>query len=200
MKEETKDRRVKYTKNQLRSSLITLLKHKPLYKISIKEICEAADINRSTFYAHYESPYDLYEEIIWATSEEIKRIIDKFPKQRSMKDHVEIFRQILEYTQDNRDLCLVLLSDKSNLTVGESLGTIFDMLNNDMVYPNKLKKSPDLESYAELFIVSGTASIIWRWLNEENRISCDELARLICGLLLKGIGYSSKVKALLRFI
>ena len=47
------DRRVKYTKMVLRNALIKLLETKPISRITIKEICEEADINRTTYYAHY---------------------------------------------------------------------------------------------------------------------------------------------------
>lgn len=46
------DRRKKYTRMVLKESLMELLKNKPISNITIKEICEEADINRSTFYSH----------------------------------------------------------------------------------------------------------------------------------------------------
>lgn len=57
------DRRVQYTKRVLRESLMALLHEKPLEKISVKEICERADINRSTFYVYYGSPRELLNSI-----------------------------------------------------------------------------------------------------------------------------------------
>src|SRR5699024_5578943 len=47
------DRRKQYTRKVLKESLIELLKNKPIATISVKALCEKADINRSTFYAHY---------------------------------------------------------------------------------------------------------------------------------------------------
>jgi len=46
----------------LKKVFIKLLEKKTLSQISIKEICEDADINRATFYAHYKDQYDLFEE------------------------------------------------------------------------------------------------------------------------------------------
>lgn len=43
------DRRIKYTKMVLEESFIRLLEKKDISQISIKEICENADINRATF-------------------------------------------------------------------------------------------------------------------------------------------------------
>ena len=43
-------------------ALLSLLEKKPFEYISIREICEKAEVNRSTFYLHYETIGDLLEE------------------------------------------------------------------------------------------------------------------------------------------
>ena len=48
------NRKIKYTKKVLSESLIELLKTKHISEITITELCENADINRTTFYRHYE--------------------------------------------------------------------------------------------------------------------------------------------------
>ena len=57
------DRRITKTKEALKVSLIGLLKEKELSKITVKELCERADINRGTFYTHYTDQVDLYQSI-----------------------------------------------------------------------------------------------------------------------------------------
>ncbi|MCS0542790.1 TetR/AcrR family transcriptional regulator, partial [Aeromonas veronii] len=57
------DRRKQYTRMVLKGSLMKLLKEKPIATITVKEICEVADINRSTFYAHYSDQFDLLKKI-----------------------------------------------------------------------------------------------------------------------------------------
>ena len=58
------DRRARMTREILKQSLIELMKNKPIHDISIKKICETADINRSTFYHHYDSQFDLFNDIL----------------------------------------------------------------------------------------------------------------------------------------
>ncbi len=57
------DRRKKYTRMVLREALMDLLKEKTITAVTVKEICELADINRSTFYSHYFDQYDLLSKI-----------------------------------------------------------------------------------------------------------------------------------------
>ena len=57
------DRRKKYTRMVLKESLLEILKSKPITSITVKEICERADINRSTFYSHFNDQFDLLFQI-----------------------------------------------------------------------------------------------------------------------------------------
>ena len=63
MHADRSDRRTRYTQMVLKKSLIEWMEQKPLAKITIKELCERADINRCTFYAHYRDQYDLLQQI-----------------------------------------------------------------------------------------------------------------------------------------
>ena len=56
------------TKKMLANTLISLMKKKPLSKISISEIVKECQINRKTFYYHFEDIYDLLE---WHLEQEV---------------------------------------------------------------------------------------------------------------------------------
>lgn len=57
------DRRTEYTRRVIRESVFKLHKKRPLEDITVKEICENADVNRATFYRNYLDIFDLYEKI-----------------------------------------------------------------------------------------------------------------------------------------
>ncbi|MDD7718037.1 MAG: TetR/AcrR family transcriptional regulator, partial [Eubacteriaceae bacterium] len=57
------DARIRYTQRILKESFLTLLKQKPVNKITVKEVCEIAELNRATFYAHYSDCFALLESI-----------------------------------------------------------------------------------------------------------------------------------------
>lgn len=58
------DRRTAYTKQQLKDACYEALKKKPIEKITVTQLCKAADINRSTFYLHYPDVPAVYEEML----------------------------------------------------------------------------------------------------------------------------------------
>ena len=56
-------RRVRLTKRLMKDALLELMEEKPFAKISVTELCERADVNRSTFYAHYADTAALLAEL-----------------------------------------------------------------------------------------------------------------------------------------
>ncbi|MGE1100685.1 TetR/AcrR family transcriptional regulator [Peribacillus simplex] len=58
------DRRIRKSKLALKDSLISLMQHKDFREISITDIVERADLNRGTFYKHYQYKEELLEEVM----------------------------------------------------------------------------------------------------------------------------------------
>ena len=57
------DIRIEKTKTAIHNTFLELRSKKPLEKITIKELCEKAQINKSTFYSHYKDIYDLSDQL-----------------------------------------------------------------------------------------------------------------------------------------
>lgn len=57
------DNRVRYTKAILQQALLKILQFKNIDRVTIKELCDEAKVNRGTFYLHYATPNDLLREI-----------------------------------------------------------------------------------------------------------------------------------------
>lgn len=78
----TRDLRFEKTENSLQEALLTLLASKKLSKISVKELCELAQVSRNAFYQHYETKEHLYEaiilDIVLDIEESCRPVVDKF--------------------------------------------------------------------------------------------------------------------------
>ena len=61
--EKKENQRIMLTKQLLQTAFLKLLQLKPIHAISIRELCTEAGINRTTFYYHYGSQYDLLADI-----------------------------------------------------------------------------------------------------------------------------------------
>lgn len=58
------------------NAFIEIRSGKELERITVKELCEKAEINKSTFYAHYQDIYDLAEELEWEVVGSIIKELD----------------------------------------------------------------------------------------------------------------------------
>lgn len=65
------DQRIIKTKTKLRGALFTLLAEKPLAKITVAELCRTAQIDRRTFYIHYDKVADIFEDFSDQLFEEV---------------------------------------------------------------------------------------------------------------------------------
>ena len=79
MAEQRQDRRVRRSKAQLRQALIQLLQEKPVEEITVRELTERADVNRGTFYSHYQNIYHMLEQVENELFDELGRLLDAYP-------------------------------------------------------------------------------------------------------------------------
>ncbi len=180
------DRRIRITKKAIRESLIELLQQYPIAKISVKMICEAADINRSTFYAHYSDQFDLLRKIQEETVENIREYtINKFFITGQSEIAIPVLTKILEYAKEDRILFQVLLSDHCDTNFQKELISFAKEKTLEELdeYVNKDER---IIKYIELFEIAGILCIMQEWLNGGCMEEPDQLAEMIAKLLFQG--------------
>ncbi len=101
------DRRVRRTRDALQKALISLILDKGYEALTIDEICAAANVGRSTFYAHYTSKDDLKRRTI---DEHLRTLFQQSRNARSGdtgdgQQPVSPTLAILEHAREHRDYC-----------------------------------------------------------------------------------------------
>lgn len=177
-KNKPEGRRVRMTKMLLKQSLIDLMRQKSIHEISIKDICAGADINRSTFYRHYNTQYELYDEILEDITNDIG---DIYTSCGGENYSTQLFlSEVLKYIESRRETFLVILSGNSNVSMGET----FNRFTNRFI---DTENESDLKVYIIQFIAAGMTSFIWTWLNKENRHSAEDVSLVISSVMTHGI-------------
>lgn len=94
------------TQKAIERAYLELMKKKPYTKITVREITEAADINRSTFYNHYQDIYDLINKIEDRIIHEVCDKVDKINREKYVPgkhpQHVAVFEVLLKYEKECR--------------------------------------------------------------------------------------------------
>ena len=164
--EQKKDRRIRKTRAQLQNGLAKLMKTKSINEITVKELVDEVDINRSTFYLHYTDIYNLLEDIENRLMDEILRVIDSH---KNVTDGalLSIFTDIFTIIDANRDICSALIGEKGDMDFVQRMEDIIashgvhDLMNQFMLPERPIH-------YMISFSMSGCIGMLKEWLSTEN--------------------------------
>lgn len=107
------DKRVLQTKKKIRQALLALVKEKPVSQITVKEICDLAEINRNTFYSHYSTPLDVLTQI----ETEYYSKMQKLQEDAISSGDIEaLVLAMLRTLQENRDFGIVLYGQNNDIS------------------------------------------------------------------------------------
>lgn len=171
------NQRVRLTKKMLKDSFLNLFKKKNIQKISIKEICDLAQINRSTFYKYYSTEYDLLKDI----ENEHLLAMQEFLK---LTDSNLAILKILKYIDQNADFFKLILDTLKNI---DFLDQLLPVCFSKMNYVDKFEKykTTTEQEYMFQFLIYGCINVIKKWLFNERRESLQEMTLILDDLISK---------------
>lgn len=169
-------------------ALIALLKEKDLEYITVKEICEKAGVNRSTFYLHYETITDLVNEAAETVN---KRFLSYF-EQNSHKFADEIsdkeLQELVLITQDYLHPYLHFIRDNKNVYRAAfrnpnemQVNTKYSFLKKFIIEPilKRFGVPDEFWKYYIAYYIEGVTAIIKEWLNDNCTDSVETIATII---------------------
>ena len=183
MGNEKIDRRIKYTKMVLRQSLLELMKTRSINKITVKEICDLADVNRGTFYSHYSDPFDLLKYIENELFMEISTMLEHHALERTEDLLVALFKCIKE----NSDICKILLGENGD---SEFLKKILYIAHDQSISEWKKvieAKDQKIFDYLYTFTANGTIGILQDWIQSGIKETPEEIATIVMKITNTGV-------------
>ena len=169
------NRRVRMTKKMIKDAYLELLETHPSEKISVTDICQLADVNRSTFYSYYEDTITLRQDIENDLLEQIPVLSDLPEAITSDRQFVAVLERFFSYIQENQRMFRILILQSDNRAFSRRL--IETVLEK---YPVETPaKNPRLAQYTYIFIVSGVIGLLGRWIEEDFPIRPEKLAELV---------------------
>lgn len=181
----TESRRTQYTQRALQDALIELLTDKPLSRITVRELCEKADVNRSTFYAHYRDTASLLHDIEEDAIDWVRGTLQQLLEQPDVESVGRVIEHICQYIADNRSHLRVLMSTKADLGFQQRLlGLIYG--RSDVVAQLQPQGvSPEEAEMRVRFAVSGSVGLLQYWLSTDLEASPEAVARTITTMALR---------------
>lgn len=169
------DARVRYTKMKIKETFFQLLEKKDYSLITVTELCEKAEINRTTFYKHYLDIHDLLkkleEEIIEQSQGQWKLL---FPS-----NSIEGMETILINLQKSKHDIVNYIFKADPFFANKITEIYCQKVKTD--YPCVSNCNRQEQKMINRILIYGYGSIIREWLMSEkdNRLTAHELAEFL---------------------
>ena len=99
----TEYKNARRSKKLIKEAFLSLMKEKPVERISICDIVRKAGLNRGTFYAHYQTPFDILREMEEEVNNRIFELMGDIVFLDFIKNPAVTFRAITEFLSKNKE-------------------------------------------------------------------------------------------------
>jgi len=169
-------------------ALIDLLGKKDIQYISVKEICDRAGVNRSTFYLHYETIADLLGETIEHIQTEFQKSfsvdtkefiesIDKAPLDELVLINDHYLLPYLNYVKEHKHIYKAVLNNPGCMQSEASLTALYKHILQPIFSRFGIPEKE--QRYWLVYHVNGVMAIVFEWLKEDCSEPVDEISRII---------------------
>ena len=194
-KSGAENRSVRNTKRRLREGLLQLLEGKPINEISVKELTELVDVNRGTFYFHYQDIYDLLRDMETEFFEQFDRTLsenspaldeDGFPVLDA--ESAPYLHAIFSFVDENRSFCRIMLSPHGDMKFVELVKERIDRQCRffwQLLAPGADEAQSGMYN---AFLINGLIGLIREWVNDRRDLSVESISELTATLILASVG------------
>jgi AcrR family transcriptional regulator len=183
------DRRVARTRKTLHHALISLILKKDYEAITIEEICDAADVGRSTFYAHYTSKDDLHRSGI----EHLRRaLVDRQKEAQASRlegGGLTFSRTLFEHAHAHKDLFRALAGSRGGAIALASITKIIADVVRDELAASAASNSADavLREFVVQYVVGACMAVLTWWLDKDAKLPPQRVNAMFQRLATEGI-------------
>lgn len=176
------------TASKMDEAFLDLLSKKDFAYITVKEICDKAGVNRSTFYLHYETVADLLSESIEYMNGQFLDYIrpDSQEIVKRLKDcslaelyfiTPEYLNPYLNYIKDNKRLFKTATENAGTLRLDETYNRMFDAVFTPIL--ERFQVPPQDRQYIMAFYIRGLIAIITEWIKQGCTDSVEHIISVI---------------------
>lgn len=174
---KTEDRRVKRTKKILKECLFSLLEEKSIDEITVKELTEAADVNRSTFYFYYKDINDMMIQIQDSIFEVFKKnVVEQQSSFATVEDFEHYIYRFLVFCKEYENICKFVISNDPNNNLAKKVKkTMFEHIPDS----TKVFSVDDPKYYITVFGLSAMWETVIQWMYDGMNVCPERMAKFM---------------------
>lgn len=169
---------VRRTKKAFENSLTDLAKHHPFNKITVKMLCDHAQLSRNAFYFHYKDINDLLRSIeddIVSEVVDLLEVIEKIGFPENVHASVEALINLFD---ERRNTVLMLFDKSYSVSFTSRISKVYSDFNY-RYFRNYHKDNKKIKyDFFYMFLSSGFYGILRHWLENPQLISKQEIIDL----------------------
>ncbi len=161
-------------------ALLSLLETKDFEYITIKEICQKAGVNRSTFYLHYQNTSELLEESVAYTQQEFLTYFDETHQQNAVDGHLispEYLIPYLTYIKEHQKLFQTILHKNIKFESEKIFTYLFENFFDPAMEKQKIPVAK--RKYLIKFYIHGILAVIQEWLHQGCKEPMEDIVTII---------------------
>ena len=176
MAEKAEYRSARRSRRLIREAYLKLLKEKPESKITVTDIITLADVNRTTFYAHYPNIEGVIREIEDDVIEKMMGLLKEFHYFSFFKNPAPLLLQICRFIEEDLDLYKELIQTDSSDMFLEKLKRIFsNYMLNDQEIPKGIREKKSF-AIRVCYFTGGIVNTFKQWLLGKLDCSLNDIA------------------------
>ena len=170
------DRRARRTRRLLKESLLELMEEKPFSQISVRDVTDRADMNRSTFYLHYADTALLLKSIEEDLLREAQTLVDDHLQETMASGTLRpVFEPVLDLVVEHRKVCAILFENNEVSQFSEHLQQLIHHNGVAVIQAWFRPLSSQQLSYLLRFLTYGLIGLIREWFREDMALPKEEL-------------------------
>lgn len=174
------DLRIIKTKASLGRGLLNMMKNKSFEDIKISEICKESQVNRSTFYDHFNDKYELLESLMEDMRKDLTQKISISPKYYSIKTYyIELMKILLKHIENNKEIYSSVAKINNNSIAKDMMIDEIITAATRETDSNYINNSSIPTRTIILYYASGIINITIEALNKSKEFDIDELINII---------------------
>lgn len=183
MAEKAEYRSAKRSRKLIREAYMTLLSQKPESKITVTDIVNLADINRTTFYAHYPDVRGVVEEIENEVIEKMMEILKEFHYFSFFKNPTPLLLQVSRFLEMDLPLYRQLITTSSSEAFLEKLKNLFaEFMMNDPDIPKYIREKKSFAIRVSYF-TGGIVNAFKQWLTGKLDCTLNDISLEVSSLI-----------------
>lgn len=172
----------------IRQAFVDLMQEKNLEKITVTDIITRADINRGTFYAHYQDTRAVIEQIENEIIEKMLEFLGELRYKNFFQNPLPLLLKISRWLEEDLDFYGILINSSGSEQFLVKLKDIFvNHMETDSDIPEHIKKTPEFLIRIHFF-AGGIINLFQVWFRGEMDNSLNEISLEVSKIIASNSG------------